>query len=106
MKKQIIIQVLGISGIGKTTISEMIKELFDLYGINTEFNDPDNFLPSLRIHDPLSDEEKKINKRNRIISVINSLDNILIVEKQDYVNHIIEYMRSEKYKDRKMNEWG
>ena len=87
--KQIVIQVIGGAGVGKTTVCEMIKELFDLYGIKTDFIDPD--LPQNKIIRKLvpGDEEEtkrreKEIKTKRVISVINSLNGILIEEKQAY----------------------
>lgn len=83
MEKNIVIRVIGTSGSGKTTIAEMIKELFDLYGINTEFNDPDSL--SLSPADRrMIIEQRKIFKRNRTISVINSLKKITIKEVQAF----------------------
>lgn len=91
MKHNIVIQVIGTSGSGKTTIAEMIKELFDLYGINTEFNDPDSL--SLSPADRrMIIEQRKIFKRNRTISVINSLDKITVEEIQGNRSYHLLYM--------------
>jgi ABC-type oligopeptide transport system ATPase subunit len=91
MKHNIVIQVIGTSGSGKTTIAEMIKELFDLYGINTEFNDPDSLSLSPDATRMVI-EQRKIFKRNRTISVINSLDKITVEEIQGNRSYHLLYM--------------
>ncbi len=92
--KQIVIQVIGGAGVGKSTVCEMIKELFDLYGIETDYIDPDLphkanlIVPRLDdggmyyIDEEETKRREKERKTKRVISVINSLDNILIEEKQ------------------------
>jgi len=108
--KQIVIQVIGGTGVGKTTVCEMIKELFDLYGIESDFVDPDlphkaNFIVyrnSGKKNDDgvygIDEEEtkrrEKERKTKRVISVINSLDKIVIEEKQAYKKGVEEYLRS------------
>jgi len=77
MEKNIVIQVIGPCRIGKTTVVEMIKELFDLYGIKTEIIDPD-----IESTEEGKRREGKEGKRDRTISVINSLDKITIEEVQ------------------------
>jgi len=102
--KQIVIQVIGGAGVGKTTVCEMIKELFDLYGIESDFVDPDlPYKSNLVVHFGQEvvvygiDEEEtkrreKERKTKRVISVINSLDKIVIEEKQAYKKGVEEYI--------------
>jgi len=85
MEKNIVIQVIGTCHSGKTTVAEMIKELFDLYGIKTEFIDPDLPFKANLIVPGDEEETKKRNnerKRDRTIAVINSLKKITIEEVQ------------------------
>ena len=77
MEKNIVIQVIGTCRSGKTTVAEMIKELFDLYGIKTEFIDPD-----IESTEEGKRREGKKGKRDRTIAVINSLKKITIEEVQ------------------------
>lgn len=89
----------------------MIKELFDLYGIETDYIDPDLphkanlIVPRLSVKDfqddgvySIDEEEtkrrEKERKTKRVISVINSLDKIVIEEKQAYKKGVEEYLRS------------
>ena len=103
--KQIVIQVIGGTGVGKTTVCEMIKELFDLYGIESDFVDPDLphkanlIVPRLddgvySIDEEETKKREKERKTKRVISVINSLDKIVIEEKQAYKKGVEEYLRS------------
>jgi dephospho-CoA kinase len=98
--KQIVIQVIGSAAVGKSTVCEMIKELFDLYGIETDYIDPDlPFKMEVEANEYNIDEEEtkrreKERKTKRVISVINSLDKIVIEEKQAYKKGVEEYLRS------------
>jgi len=100
--KQIVIQVIGGTGVGKTTVCEMIKELFDLYGIESDFVDPDLphkanlIVPRLddgvySIDEEETKRREKERKTKRVISVINSLDKILIEEKQAHKRGVDSY---------------
>jgi dephospho-CoA kinase len=97
--KQIVIQVIGGAAVGKSTVCEMIKELFDLYGIETDFIDPDLPFKMEVEANLLSNEDEEETKRRekerktkRVISVINSLDKIVIEEKQAYKKGVEEYI--------------
>ncbi len=73
----IVINISGEHQSGKTTVGELIKELFDVYGITINME---------------GDTSTKNSKRDRTIEMMNKINSITIVEEHtkqiQYLKHI------------------
>ena len=69
---ELLITITGLTGSGKSTMAELIRELIDLYGVVVDDRT-----------DPLSTDETDRNaKMERVCAVMNKLKRVVIIEEQ------------------------
>jgi len=76
----IVINISGDHQSGKTTVGELIQELFDLYGITIKME---------------GDTSTKNSKRDRTIEMMNKINSITIVENHSTSNKFIKHIKKE-----------